>query len=240
MDSAMLTGRSDAHVIDCAEFGVRLHPSVREPLRRMQAAARAVGIDLAVASGFRDFDRQCTIWNGKFRGEREVLDATGAPVEMVGLDDAARIEAILQWSALPGASRHHWGTDLDVYDRAALPTGAVPRLIPEEYAPAGPFARLADWLANEAAAFGFFRPYATARGGVRPEAWHISFAPHAIRCLGALTVSVLTEAIASAAIEGRHDILARLPSLHERFVMRIDRPPTTASAFEVCDDGCVV
>ena len=39
---------------------------------------------------------------------------------------AARIDAILCWSALPGGSRHHWGTDCDVIDAAALPAG-LPR-----------------------------------------------------------------------------------------------------------------
>ncbi len=37
--------------------------------------------------------------------------------------EAERVAAILVWSALPGASRHHWGTDCDVIDAAALPPG---------------------------------------------------------------------------------------------------------------------
>jgi len=236
----MLTGRSAAHVVDCPEFGTRLQPIVRFALQRMQRAAREVGIELTVASGFRDFTRQCTIWNGKFRGEREVLDALGRPVDMRALDDDARIDAILQWSALPGASRHHWGTDFDVYDRTALDTSAGPRLIPEEYAAGGPFARLSAWLERRAHEFGFFRPYASDRGGVRPEAWHLSFAPESMRCLDAMSPEILAEAISSASIEGQPALLGRLPILYTRFVQQIDRPSLAASAFELRDDGRMV
>ena len=35
----------------------------------------------------------------------------------------ALIETILLWSALPGGSRHHWGTDVDVFDAAAVAPG---------------------------------------------------------------------------------------------------------------------
>ena len=51
-----------------------------------------------------------------------------------------RIEAILPWSALPGASRHHWGTDVDLIDRKATPPGYRVQLTPEEFEPGGPFA----------------------------------------------------------------------------------------------------
>ena len=236
----MLTGRSVAHVVDCPEFGTRLQPVVRVALRRMQSAASDAGIELAVASGFRDFVRQCSIWNDKFRGERAVLDPQGRLVDMRALDDDARIEAILQWSALPGASRHHWGTDFDVYDRTALDEGDGPRLVPEEYAPGGPFARLSAWLDEHASEFGFFRPYVRDRGGVRPEAWHLSFAPESTRCLAAMSCEILAEAIGSAPIDGRRALLAHLPSLYARFVEQVDPPPLAASAFELRDDGSMI
>ena len=37
---------------------------------------------------------------------------------------------ILEWSALPGASRHHWGSEFDVFDLAALPEGYRVQLLP--------------------------------------------------------------------------------------------------------------
>jgi len=128
----------------------------------MREAARRDGIDLQAASSFRDFDRQLTIWNAKFRGERPLLDRSGQLLNVASLSAAQRIEAILIWSALPGASRHHWGTDLDVYDAAALHDRARLQLTPEEYGGAGPFAALTAWLDQHMHRFGFFRPYVEA------------------------------------------------------------------------------
>ena len=71
------------------------------------------------SSSFRDFARQLQIWNGKFSGERPMFDAGGRPARRGALSPRERIDAILLWSALPGASRHHWGTDLDLIDRNA-------------------------------------------------------------------------------------------------------------------------
>lgn len=219
-----LTGRAATHVQLVPTFRCQLHPGVIKPLREMRQQAARAGIDLYPVSGFRDFARQAAIWNAKFRGERPVLDRTGQPLDPLVLDAPARLDALLAWSALPGASRHHWGTDFDVVDRAALPEGYDVQLVPSEYAPGGVFARLADWLDEHAERFGFFRPYATDRGGVQPEAWHLSYAPLAALALAALTPGVLADAIATAQIEGRDAILARLDDLHARFVASIDAP----------------
>lgn len=124
MNALELTGRARTHVIEVPELGCSVHRDVVAPLLDLAAAARAeAGIELSVVSAFRDFGRQCDIWNAKWRGERALLDRSGRPLAAQGLDTDARIDAILAWSALPGASRHHWGTDLDVIDRAALPSG---------------------------------------------------------------------------------------------------------------------
>ena len=91
----------------------------------MRAAAAADGIDLVAFSSFRDFDRQLAIWNGKFRGERPMQDRAGRRSTPGALSPAERVAAILWWSALPGASRHHWGTDFDVMDADGA-AGRVP------------------------------------------------------------------------------------------------------------------
>lgn len=223
-----LTGRAATHVQLVPALRCQLHPGVVEPLRELRRQAARAGIDLYPVSGFRDFTRQAAIWNAKFRGERPVLDRAGQPLDALALDAPARVDALLAWSALPGASRHHWGTDFDVIDRTALPEGYDVQLVPAEYAPGGVFARLADWLEENAGRCGFFRPYATDRGGVQPEAWHLSYAPLAAVALAALTPAVLAEAIATAEIEGRDAILARLDDLHARFVASIDAPAAQA------------
>src|SRR5688572_2341659 len=128
-----LTGRSRGHLDEVPDPRCSLHREVVAPYLAMRAAAAADGIDLVAFSGFRDFDRQLGIWNGKFRGERPMQDRAGQPIDALTLSPADRVTAILWWSALPGASRHHWGTDFDVMDAQALPAGYRLQVIPAEY-----------------------------------------------------------------------------------------------------------
>jgi LAS superfamily LD-carboxypeptidase LdcB len=175
-------------------------------------------------SAFRDFNRQLAIWSAKFTGTRPLLDTAGQPLERTQLDEYALIDAILVWSALPGASRHHWGSDIDVIDGAAVPEGFQPQLTQAEFAPGGCFERLGAWLDSNMAQFGFFRPYALDRGGVQPEPWHLSYAPIAVPALQMLSLDVLQAALEQADMPGRDAVLARLPQLYERYVLRIDTP----------------
>ena len=78
----------------------------------MKADAARAGIDIGITSSFRDFFAQERIWNMKWRGERPLYDTAGRVREHAALAPRELIEAILCWSALPGASRHHWGTEL--------------------------------------------------------------------------------------------------------------------------------
>jgi LAS superfamily LD-carboxypeptidase LdcB len=202
-----------------------LHVRTGEALLAMRSEARRAGISLYVASAFRDFNRQLAIWSAKFNGERPLLDRAGVEINRANLYESALIDAILIWSALPGASRHHWGTDIDVLDTAALEPGARAQLVPEEYAVGGRFERLNSWLESNMGRFGFFRPYATFRGGVQPEPWHLSYAEVATPALQVLSVDVLREAIEEADMPGQQTVLARLPELYEKYVLAVD-PPT--------------
>jgi LAS superfamily LD-carboxypeptidase LdcB len=201
-----------------------LHVDTVAPFMNLRSAARAAGFDLKAVSGFRDFDRQLAIWNAKFRGERPLYDAAGAPIDGLGLSPAQRVDAILLWSALPGGSRHHWGTDVDVCDAAAVAPGYQVQLRVEEFSPGGPFAPLAEWLEVHAARFGFFRPFRGVLSGVQPEPWHFSFAPVAEAARRALTLNVWREALVRSALEGREEVLSRLEEFHARYVAAIDWP----------------
>lgn len=227
-NSESLTGRTRAHVADCGALGCTLHAEVIAPLLAMRAAAAAAGIDLKVVSAFRDFERQLEIWNGKFLGTRPVSDAAGREIDVRALDPEARVAAILQWSALPGASRHHWGTDVDVIDLRAQPPGYRPQLEAHEYAPGGVYAQLTTWLDANMARFGFFRPYCTARGGVQPEAWHLSYAPLAEAALRQFTRRTLHAALAGGPLEAREIVLDQLDTLYERYVCDIDAASSRA------------
>ncbi|MBS0376699.1 MAG: M15 family metallopeptidase [Proteobacteria bacterium] len=221
-----MTGRARGHVVEVASLPrTFLQPAAAAALLRMRAAAARAGIDLMPCSSFRDFDTQVRIWNEKWTGRRTVLDRQSRPLDPARLAPARRVAAILVWSAPPGASRHHWGSDLDVYDRAALPPGAPLALVPEEYGPAGPFARLTAWLDEHLERFGFYRPYATDRGGVQPEPWHLSHVASAREASRRFRLTTLREAIASAPLEGRAALLEGLEGIYARYVRAVDPPP---------------
>jgi LAS superfamily LD-carboxypeptidase LdcB len=220
-----LTGRARTHVVQRDDLAAAVHASALEPFLAMRADAAKEGIDIAIASAFRDFAAQQRIWDMKYRGERPLYDADGKPRDHAALDEAQLIEAILCWSALPGASRHHWGTELDVYDRAAMPAGYRLRLLPEEAAPGGVFYRLHCWLDTHMERYGFYRPYANYRGGVLPEAWHLSYAPVSVDAAQALTVNVLERAVGESTVLGKTQVLLRLTEIHARYVACVDAPP---------------
>ncbi len=125
-----LTGRAATHVVQRDDLGAAIHRDALAPFLALKAAAAGAGIELQIASGFRDFAAQLRIWNMKYRGERPLYDEAGNVRDHASLDAGELIDGILCWSALPGASRHHWGTDIDVIDRAAMPENYRYRLVP--------------------------------------------------------------------------------------------------------------
>jgi len=210
-------------------LGVPVHRHVVGPFLRLRDAAGDAGFDLRILSGFRSFERQLSIWNRKVRGELAVLDSAAVPLDVGTLTSEELVFAILRWSALPGASRHHWGTELDVFDAAAQPEGYEIQLIPEEVDPGGMFGPLHDWLDLRVAAgtaFGFFRPYDRDRNGVAPERWHLSCAPVAASFERSLTVEVLRDTVESADLALREVVLAHLDEIFRRFVINTARPPS--------------
>ena len=190
-----LTGRDESHLVEMP-CGHRLQREAAQAFQALQDDARTAGFDLAIASSFRSYERQRVIWNGKAGGERPVYDDLDREVDMASLSPSGRLAAILRFSAIPGTSRHHWGTDLDVFDRAAMPPGYQLQLSPPEVAPGGLFDPLHRWLDERMASGGsrgFYRPYARDRGGVAPERWHLSYAPLSMPCAGLLSEQVLLE-----------------------------------------------
>jgi LAS superfamily LD-carboxypeptidase LdcB len=223
LNSQQVTGRAATHVRDLSDPPCVLHVSAVEALLAMRNEARLAGIELYVVSAFRDFNRQLAIWSAKFNGRRPLLDPSGVAIDHAKLNESALIDAILIWSALPGASRHHWGSDFDVLDASVLQPGERAELVPQEYAPGGRFERLNGWLDSNMGRFGFFRPYATWQGGVRPEPWHLSHAEVSVPALQVLSLEVLQEAIEAADMPGKQTVLARLPELYQRYVLAVDQ-----------------
>jgi len=224
VNAGELTGQARTHIAEIADPKCLLHAQEVTPFLNLRRAALADGFDLLPYSSFRDFARQLKIWNGKFSGAKPMYDAAGVLLDAGALAPFERINAILLWSALPGASRHHWGTDLDLIDGRANASAYNDKLTREAFAPGGPFAPLAEWLDTHAARFGFFRPFQGVRSGVQPEPWHFSFAPIAETARRALRPEVLAEAIAGAPLLGKELVLAHLDELHGRYVAAVDLP----------------
>ena len=223
-------GQSDAHLCsetEAALLGARLHREVVSPFIELRDAARSAGFDLAIDSAFRSFDRQLSIWNRKAAGELAVLDSAAQPIDITTLSERELVFVILRWSALPGASRHHWGTDIDVYDSAATPEGYEIQLIPAEVDAGGMHAPLHEWLDARIAtgtSFGFYRPYDADRGGVAPERWHLSHAPTATEYARMLTLDLLRSTIEHAEMRLRDVVLEHLDHIYRRFVRNVSRP----------------
>jgi LAS superfamily LD-carboxypeptidase LdcB len=224
MNELELTGRARTHIVELEHPRCALHFQAVTSFLAMRDAATAAGIDLVAASSFRDFERQLLLWNRKWRGERPLLDRAGQPIDPAALDDAGRVEAILCWSAIPGGSRHHWGTDIDVVDAAAMPPGYQVQLVPDEYAAAGVFARLSSWLDGNMGRFGFYRPYASAGCGAGIEPWHLSYWPVSSEALEAYTLPVLRRAIEGSEMLGKAQVLERMPEIYTRFILAVDPP----------------
>lgn len=226
MHTDCLLGLNNSHVVALTAAGHRLQPAAKDAFVAMQLAAAEAGFDLQPASSYRDFARQLAIWNAKYNGQRPVLDAASATLDTLSLSPAQRIYAILHWSALPGTSRHHWGTDIDIYDPSLLPSGEKLALEPWEYDQGGYFYPLSQWLADNMAQFGFYLPFAGHEGGVAREPWHLSYRPLAEVCAAQLTPTVLARALSEQAICGKTHIINELDDIFSRFI----RPSLSTTA----------
>lgn len=213
-------GLSAAELVYQDVHNCQLHPLAVEPLQSLSFAAEKAGFSLAVASSYRSFDRQLSIWNNKARGLRPVLDSDGQALDITHLSDREKIFAILRWSALPGASRHHWGTDLDIYDRSGITVDYSLQLTVEETQGAGPFAEFHQWLSAELAcnSRGFIRPYRAGVGSIAPEPWHLSYAPVANLYAAQLTEAMLRAQLEVTDIALRDTLLQCLSEIYRDYI----------------------
>jgi LAS superfamily LD-carboxypeptidase LdcB len=212
-------GLTDDHITYVDNIG--LHKDVLEPWQQLVDAARKAGFDLALASGFRSFDRQQYIWNAKMCGERPVLDDDGCISDVASLSSLDKIKRIMRWSALPGTSRHHWGTDVDVYDRASVPDNYCPQLVANEYIGNGPFAPMSQWLKeflSEADSPAFMLPYTEDNNGIKPEPWHLSYLPVAKQYQTIWSLELLQKHLNESDIIDKTIILSSIDALYEQFI----------------------
>lgn len=191
---------------------------VQEDFKQFSALLAENGFKLRIESAYRSFDKQLSIWNRKARGELALLDENGNPMDRP-TDEEELMYAILTWSALPGASRHHLGTDIDVVDGNACPEGYEVQLTPDECT--GIFASFHEFLTekfNSGKAFGFDRVFIPGRGKIRPEPWHIAHQPSSRKLLKGFSLSTLRNIYRNSDIACKKAILGNLDKLAEEFI----------------------
>jgi LAS superfamily LD-carboxypeptidase LdcB len=161
-----LIGIDESHLTTLETY--QLTPNTADAFCAMQTAALQDGIDLQLVSAYRSFARQQQIFEDKY---------TRYTAE--GLTPTAAIQRILEYSTIPGTSRHHWGTDIDITDANAPNQKRL--LVPEKFHGNGPFAPLRQWMQANAHRFGFYLVYTndSSRTGFAYEPWHYTYLPEA-------------------------------------------------------------
>lgn len=143
-----------------------LQKNAYDSFLKMQEDALKEGIEIKIISGYRNFDKQKSIWERKYK-----------LFTSQGLSPEKAIEKIIEYSTIPGTSRHHWGTDIDIIDNSKEYSGDA--LVPDKFHGNGPFCKLKEWLDKNANKYDFFLVYTNNanRKGFKYEPWHYSYAP---------------------------------------------------------------
>ncbi len=140
-----------------AKPGMYLHKDSYTAFKKMYFAAKKCGVELIMISSTRSFAYQRGIWERKWRSS----DYNSFP-------ESKRCLEIMKYSAMPGASRHHWGTDIDLND------------LNNSYFKSGKGKEVYEWLTAHASEYGFYQPYTSktkGRTGYEEERWHWTYLP---------------------------------------------------------------
>lgn len=144
----------------------KLREDAHLEFQKMSAAAETAGIKLQIVSSYRDFNHQNRIWERKFKSYTNQ-----------GLSEVSAIKKIIEYSTIPGTSRHHWGTDMDVIDASVTAPNSV--LQTEHFEEGGCFRAMKLWMEENSERFGFYLVYTNQpkRKGFKYEPWHYSYKP---------------------------------------------------------------
>ncbi len=133
---------------------------------RMAQAAQEDSVRLTIKSATRNFAVQRWIWESKWNGRRKV---GGQNLKDTIPDPKQRALKILEYSSMPGTSRHHWGTDIDL------------NALSNSYFASGEGQKVYAWLVAYASSYGFCQVYteqdASRPNGYHEEKWHWSYLP---------------------------------------------------------------
>ncbi len=150
----------------CNKEGMYLRKETIAAFVKMYDVAKKEGVNLKIISATRNFSEQKSIWEAKWNGSRFV---NGKNLSQTIKDPFERAKTILRYSSMPGTSRHHWGTDMDLNS------------LDNAYFTSAEGKKVYDWLNKNAAQFGFCQPYSLKNEnrphGYEEEKWHWSYIP---------------------------------------------------------------
>ncbi|MBA5629691.1 M15 family metallopeptidase [Moheibacter lacus] len=138
----------------------------------MRIAAKESGFNIHVISSYRSYTHQNGIWERKYKNYRNQ-----------GLSHEKTIAKIIEYSTIPGTSRHHWGTDLDIIDATkGIPSNPLSEV---HFNEGGRMRKFKLWLDQNTENFGFYLVYTNDpnRKGFAYEPWHFTYKPIATRML---------------------------------------------------------
>ncbi|MDA8791934.1 M15 family metallopeptidase [Bacteriovoracaceae bacterium] len=194
-----------------------LHQDVVKSFITLQSKAMRSGINLQIVSAYRSYEAQAKIWNDKVTGKRKIFDDQGQLVIPDELSEDELIDAICRFSAIPGASRHHWGTDLDIYD-LNIKERTLVKLTEQEYQT--DFEKLNLFLQDETSKENpnLLLPYDRDRGGIAVEPWHVSFQQVSSGFNDAYTIDIFKKNLTQSSFHLKDFIEDRLEEIFNRFV----------------------
>ena len=168
-----LIGKENSAIIGDT-YTSKMHKEAKVAFEKMKVAALKDGINIEVVSAYRSFQKQKSIFENKYKRYTQE-----------GLTPIKAVEKIIEYSTIPGTSRHHWGTDIDIID-ANYPK---PKSVLKEgnFYDNGPYCKLKEWMDRHSEFYGFYEVYTKnpKRKGFKYEPWHFSYAPVSIPMLEA-------------------------------------------------------
>ena len=164
INTEILIGMDDSRIVSDT---ILLEKETYSAFIKMKDAAEKDGIIIKLVSGFRDFYRQQLIWNNKYKKFTNEFS----------LDGPTAIKEIVRFSTIPGTSRHHWGTEIDIIDKNF--ENEKDLLISNKYEEGGIFNSLKKWMDKNSKRFGFYIVYDddSNRPGFEYEPWHYTYKP---------------------------------------------------------------
>tara|TARA_B100000524_G_scaffold111513_1_gene54114 strand:- start:249 stop:932 length:684 start_codon:yes stop_codon:yes gene_type:complete len=164
INTEILIGIDDSRIVSDT---IHLEKETYSAFIKMKDAAEKDGIIIKLVSGFRDFYRQQMIWNNKYKKFTNEFS----------LDGPTAIKEIIRFSTIPGTSRHHWGTEIDIIDKNF--ENEKDLLISKKYEEGGIFNSLKKWMDKNSKRFGFYIVYDddSNRPGFEYEPWHYTYKP---------------------------------------------------------------